>query len=167
MLFLAEYHLFYIKILFSKRNWEFATTSDFVIHISLEGVTATNKNVKIRNFPIKPKHLGNFPYTQAFGKFPRYPDIWEISQVPRNFPDTQAFGKFPWYPGNWEISQIPGFLGNPIFDIFDNCCHSLLLIQVETGYVHALDPGWDRICSCSWSKLRQDIFMLLIQVETR
>ena len=34
----------------------------------------------------------------------------------RNFPDTQAFEKFPRYPGIWEI---------PIFDIFDNCCHSL------------------------------------------
>ena len=135
MLFLAEYHLFYIKILFSKRNWEFATTSDFVIHISLEGVTATNKNVKIRNFPVKPKHLGNFPYTQAFGKFPRYPDIWEISQVPRNFPDTQAFGKFPKFLkvfeggiflrfwkflkclGIWGIPQIPCFLGN--FQLFE------------------------------------------------
>ena len=31
-------------------------------------------------------------------KFPRYPGIWEISQIPRhlgNFPDNQAFGKFP------------------------------------------------------------------------
>jgi len=44
------------------------------------------------------RYLGNFPDTQAFGKFPRYPGIWEISQIPRhlgNFPDTQAFGKFP------------------------------------------------------------------------
>ena len=107
-----------------------------------------------------PRHLRNFPYTQAFGKFPRYPGIWENSQIPLkylgiweipqmpgwhlgnfqnlkkiqpsntcrylgNFPDTQAFGKFPRYPGIWEASQIPlkclgiweipqmpGYLGN-------------------------------------------------------
>ena len=80
-----------------------------------------------------PRHLGNFPDTQAFGKFPRYPGIWEIPQIPvgiwgwyifkileisqmtgylGNFPDTQAFGKFPSYPDIWEISQIPGHLGN-------------------------------------------------------
>ena len=29
-----------------------------------------------------PGHLGNFPDTQAFGKFHRYPDIWGISQIP-------------------------------------------------------------------------------------
>jgi len=54
-------------------------------------------------------YLGNFPDTQAIGKFPRYPGIWEISQIPRhlgNFPDTQAFGKFPRYSGIWEIPQI-------------------------------------------------------------
>jgi len=32
----------------------------------------------------KPRHLGNFPDTQAFGKFLRYPGIWEISQIPRH-----------------------------------------------------------------------------------
>ena len=44
------------------------------------------------------QYLGNFPDTQAFGKFPRYSGIWKISQIPRpleNFPDTQAFEKFP------------------------------------------------------------------------
>jgi len=59
--------------------------------------------------------LGNFPDNQAFGKFPRYPGIWEISQIPRhlgNFPDTQAFGKFPRYPSIWDIFQIPRNLGN-------------------------------------------------------
>ena len=53
--------------------------------------------------------------TQAFGRFPRYPSIWEICQIPRhleNFPDTQAFGKFFRYPGIWEVSQIPRHLGN-------------------------------------------------------
>ena len=70
------------------------------------------------------RHLGNFPDTLAFGKFPRYPGNWEIPQVPigiwgwfilrfwkflkwldiwgisrkhshlENFPDTLAFGKF-------------------------------------------------------------------------
>jgi len=45
-----------------------------------------------------PGYLRNFTDTQAFGKFPRYPGILEISQIPwllGNFPDTQAFGKFP------------------------------------------------------------------------
>jgi len=27
-------------------------------------------------------NLGNFPDTQAFGKFPRYPGIWKVSQIP-------------------------------------------------------------------------------------
>ena len=40
------------------------------------------------------------------------PDIWEISRMPG------YLRKFPVYPGIWEIR---------IFDIFDNCCHSLLL----------------------------------------
>ena len=33
--------------------------------------------------------------------------IWKISQIPshlENFPDTQSFGKFPRYPVIWEIS---------------------------------------------------------------
>ena len=51
------------------------------------------KKLKISQVP---RHLGNFPDTQAFGKFPRYPGIWEI-----------AIGKFPRYPGIWEIPQIP------------------------------------------------------------
>ena len=52
-----------------------------------------------------------FPKYQAFGKFPGYPGIWEISQVIRHlgeFP-SQAFEEFPKFPGIWEIS---------IFDIF-------------------------------------------------
>ena len=78
-------------------------------------------------------YLGNFPKTQAFEKFPRYPGIWGISQIPRhlgnfpnfyrylrgvsfkdlgNFPKTQAFGNFPRYPGIWELSQISRHLGN-------------------------------------------------------
>ena len=47
-----------------------------------------------------PRHLGNFPDTQAFGKFPRYPGIWENSQIPLK------------YLGIWEIPQMPGYLGN-------------------------------------------------------
>ena len=34
-------------------------------------------------------------------------EISQMSGYLRNFPDTQAFGKFPRYPGIWEISQIP------------------------------------------------------------
>ena len=52
----------------------------------------------------------HFLLKQAFGKFLRYPGIWEISQILMhlgNFPDTKAFGKFPRYPGIWEIPQIP------------------------------------------------------------
>jgi len=48
-----------------------------------------------------PGHLGNFPDTQAFGKFPRYPGIWEISQIPShfgNFPNSWVFGKFLFLP---------------------------------------------------------------------
>ena len=81
--------------------------------------------------------MGNFSDTQAFGKFPRYPGIWEIPQIP--------VGIWGWYIFKiLEISQMPDYLGNfpkpgylrnfpdtlafweiPIFDIFDNCCHSL------------------------------------------
>jgi len=43
-------------------------------------------------------YLGNFPDTQAFGKFPRYPGIWEIFQIPRdlgNSPNAWVSWKFP------------------------------------------------------------------------
>ena len=46
------------------------------------------------------RYLGNFPDTQAFGKFPRYPGIWEASQIPLKC------------LGIWEIPQMPGYLGN-------------------------------------------------------
>jgi len=157
-----------------------------------------------------PRHLGNFPDTQAFGKFPRYsciweiskilkiyhPEIsvgiWEISQIPRhlgnspnsyrylrvvhfkdfgNFSNDWIFGESPKNLGIWEIPQMsgysgnssgmpqmPGYLGNirlfekfpkslkiyhtqifvgiweiPIFDIFDNCCHSLYFLYFITN----------------------------------
>ena len=82
--------------------------------------------------------LGNSWNVWVFGEFPKCLGILEISSHLRNFqnlknippsnicrylgnfPDTQAFGKFPRYPGIWEI---------PNFDIYDNCCHSLKLIQ--------------------------------------
>ena len=41
--------------------------------------------IGIWGFSQKPRHLRNFPDTQALGKFPRYPGIWEIleiSQIP-------------------------------------------------------------------------------------
>ena len=63
--------------------------------------------------------FGNFSNDWVFGEFPENLGIRDIFQIPRNlgnFLDTQAFGKYPRYPGIWEI---------PIFDIFDNCCHSL------------------------------------------
>ena len=59
------------------------------------------------------------------GKFPNYPDIWEIPQIPyhlRNFPNIQSFEKIPkfenmpssktYYLGIREISQMPWYLGN-------------------------------------------------------
>ena len=48
----------------------------------------------------KPRHLGNSLYTQSFGKFPRYPNSWEISQI--------LMGIFKFL----EISQMTGYLGN-------------------------------------------------------
>ena len=45
----------------------------------------------------KNRHLGNFPKTQAFGKFPSYPGIQEISQIPSqmgNSPNARVSGKF-------------------------------------------------------------------------
>ena len=83
-----------------------------------------------------PSYLGNFPNTQIFGEFPKYPVIWEISKILKKyspqipigiwenlgnssnsgesgqFPKTQTFGKFPRYPGIWEISQIARHLRN-------------------------------------------------------
>ena len=64
--------------------------------------------------------MGNFPDTQACGKFPKNPGIWEIlkitqihhHQIPtgiwdsKDFLKNQAFGKFSRYPGIWEILQI-------------------------------------------------------------
>ena len=61
---------------------------------------------------------GNFQDAQAFGEFPKYPDIWGISQIPRflrNFPNIQSFLELyhPQIPtGIWGISQMPGYLGN-------------------------------------------------------
>jgi len=77
--------------------------------------------------------LGNFPDTQAFGKFFRYPAIWQISEIPRhlgnssnsyrylrvvyfkdfgNFSNDWIIGEFPINLGIWEISQITRHLGN-------------------------------------------------------
>ena len=58
------------------------------------------------------RESGEFPKTQTFGKFPRYPGIWEISHIARhlrNFPKTKAFEKFP---STQAFPQIPGILGN-------------------------------------------------------
>ena len=84
-------------------------------------MTATNKTVKIRNYP----------KTWAFGKFPKTPGIseisgwfifqtWETSQKAsylENFPKSQIFKKKIHHPeipiGIWEIwriPQIPGIL---------------------------------------------------------
>ena len=38
------------------------------------------------------RNLENFPDSQVFGKFTRFPGFWE------NFPDSQAFGEFPKFP---------------------------------------------------------------------
>ena len=58
-----------------------------------------------------PRHFKNF---HNLKKIPPL-GIWETSQMPGylgNFPDTQIFGKFPRYPGIWGISQIPILLKN-------------------------------------------------------
>ena len=47
-----------------------------------------------------PGYLGNFPNAWVSGKFPRYPGIWEASQIPLKC------------LGIWEIPQIPVYLGN-------------------------------------------------------
>ena len=85
-----------------------------------------------------PRHSGNFLDYQAFGEFPLFPGIWEISQMTTEFPKFTGF---------WEIHQIPwnlknfpdskAHLGNsqisrqigefPILDFFKNCCHSLII----------------------------------------
>jgi len=47
---------------------------------------------------------GKFQDTQAIGEFPKYPDIWIISQMPRflgNFSNIQSFEKFP------KLKNIP------------------------------------------------------------
>ena len=70
------------------------------------------------------KIFWSLPKTEAFGKFPRCPGLWEIlgrskefpitqefgnfpadSRHFGNFPDTQVFGKFPRYLGIWEIHE--------------------------------------------------------------
>ena len=67
-----------------------------------------------------PRYLGNFPKTQTFGEFPKYPVIWEISkilkiyhaQIWENPQNTWNSGEFPKYLGIRGIPQVPGYLGN-------------------------------------------------------
>ena len=47
-------------------------------------------------------YFGNFPNTQTFGEFCKYPGIWEI--------DTPAFGKFPKNPGNKKFPKFHNIL---------------------------------------------------------
>ena len=82
----------------------------------------------------KPRHLANFPDTQAFRKFLKYlkyttikfQGIWgivEISPIPRhlgNFANTQAFGKFPDTLAFGKFPKNPGTRKFPKF-------HKLLL----------------------------------------
>jgi len=49
--------------------------------------------------------LGYFPDTQAFGKFPRYPSICEIPQIPLDISGWYVYKIL-------EISQMTGYLGN-------------------------------------------------------
>ena len=53
------------------------------------------------NFPnsYMPRHLGNFPDSQAFWVFPKFPGIWEIPRYP-------DISEIPRYPVVWKISQI-------------------------------------------------------------
>ena len=49
------------------------------------------------------RHMGNFPDTQAFGKFPKYPGNWKISRIPRHLGNFRDIGGIP---------QMPGYLRN-------------------------------------------------------
>jgi len=91
-------------------------------NIKISSAYARSKQIPIGICGISqiPGYLGNFPnaycylrvvYFLNFGnfsnewKFPRYPGIWGIPQIPRhlrNSPKTQTSG----------ISQMPRFLGN-------------------------------------------------------
>ena len=102
------------------------------IHASDHDTTAFTFFIKIGISKISqiPRHLGNFPDTQAFGKFPKWLDIWGIYQKPRhlgNSPNVWVFGEFPviweiskilkiYHPQipieTWGISKIPRHLGN-------------------------------------------------------
>ena len=65
--------------------------------------------------------LGNFPNTQIFGKFPRYPIKWKISkifkiyqpQIPIGISEISGIFQIPGILGICEIPQIPGNLGKP------------------------------------------------------
>jgi len=88
--------------------------------------------------PQKSGYLGNFPDTQAFGKFPRYPGIWEISQIPRllgNFTDIQAFWKFPKFLFEGGIS-----LRFWIFGGFPNPWGFGKFLFLTFLIVHSLEP---------------------------
>ena len=80
------------------------------IHASDHDTTAFTFFIKIGISKISqiPRHLGNFPDTQAFGKFPKWLDIWGIYQKPRhlgNSPNVWVFGRFIKCLGIWGISS--------------------------------------------------------------
>ena len=89
-------------------------------------------------FYFKNRHLGNFPDTQKFGKFPKYIQIFEggiflrfwkflewleISNKPRhlgNSPNVWVIGTFLKCLGIWGFPQMPWYLGN--FQSFEKIC---------------------------------------------
>ena len=58
-----------------------------------------------------PGYLGNFQIPTDIWVWYIF-KILEISQMTGYVQDPQAFWEFPKYPDIWGISQIPSFLGN-------------------------------------------------------
>ena len=53
-------------------------------------------------------YFGNFPNTQTFGEFPKYPVIREISKILKIYQPQISSGIWE----IWRITQMPGNQGN-------------------------------------------------------
>ena len=80
-------------------------------NIKISSAYARSKQIPIGIWEISqmPGYLGNFPNAYCYLRVVYFLDF----QMNGNFQDTQAFGEFPKYPDIWGIPQKPKHLGFP------------------------------------------------------